>query len=490
MMAAALGSAIYLCSYDDKKKQFLLAAKSGDVKSLKRGLQDGVDVNCTHSLGWAPIHAAVINGHFDTVEWLIKEGGADINITDEFSSANRKARLLNTTPIRIYSIRDEEFCPHINHFISYSGFTPLHYAIITDDERIIRLLLENGADPTIEDAAGRMPIKYCTNGKVKKLLEEFTKQIEMKKLKKTLEERSKYSLEKRLREHLVGQDGAIATVASAIRRREMGWGDSEHPLVLLFLGSSGIGKTELAKQVAKYLHKDDPKAFIRLDMSEYQEKHEVAKLIGAPPGYIGYDQGGQLTTRLSQFPSAVVLFDEVDKAHPDVLTVLLQLFDEGHLTDGQGRKILCKDAIFVMTSNLASDEIAQHGMKLRKEATANMAIDNEPNIEISREFKENIVEPILKQHFHRDEFLGRINEMVYFLPFSRSELHQLVEQELTTWRTRVSGSGIDANGCGLKAKERHSIDLSWDKEVVDILADGYNVKYGARSIHHEVCHMM
>jgi ATP-dependent Clp protease ATP-binding subunit ClpB len=198
----------------------------------------------------------------------------------------------------------------------------------------------------------------------------------------------------------------------------------------------------------------------------------VAKLIGAPPGYIGYDQGGQLTTRLSQFPSAVVLFDEVDKAHPDVLTVLLQLFDEGHLTDGQGRKILCKDAIFVMTSNLASDEIAQHGMKLRKEATANMAIDNEPNIEISREFKENIVEPILKQHFHRDEFLGRINEMVYFLPFSRSELHQLVEQELKTWRTR--------------AKERHSIDLSWDKEVVDILADGYNVKYGARSIHHEV----
>lgn len=170
----------------------------------------------------------------------------------------------------------------------------------------------------------------------------------------------------------------------AIRRKENGWGDDEHPLVFLFLGSSGIGKTELAKQMAAYIHKEKSQAFIRLDMSEYQEKHEVisfmslinksddefsqvAKLIGAPPGYIGHDEGGQLTSRLKQCPNAVVLFDEVDKAHPDVLTVLLQLFDEGRLTDGHGKTIECKDAIFIMTSNLASDEIAQHGLKLRQE---------------------------------------------------------------------------------------------------------------------------
>lgn len=114
----------------------------------------------------------------------------------------------------------------------------------------------------------------------------------------------------------------------AIRRKENGWADDEHPLVFLFLGSSGIGKTELAKQLARYIHKDKRDSFIRLDMSEYQEKHEVAKLIGAPPGYVGHDDGGQLTKRLKKCPNAVVLFDEVDKAHPDVLTVLLQLFDE------------------------------------------------------------------------------------------------------------------------------------------------------------------
>jgi ATP-dependent Clp protease ATP-binding subunit ClpB len=156
------------------------------------------------------------------------------------------------------------------------------------------------------------------------------------------------------------------------RRKENGWVDDDHPLVFLFLGSSGIGKTELAKQIAKYLHKDDggggKDSFIRMDMSEYQEKHEVAKLIGSPPGYVGHDDGGQLTKRLTKCPNAVVLFDEVDKAHPDVLTVMLQLFDEGRLTDGKGKTIECKKAIFVMTSNLAATEIAEHGLQLRREA--------------------------------------------------------------------------------------------------------------------------
>lgn len=129
----------------------------------------------------------------------------------------------------------------------------------------------------------------------------------------------------------MGQDGAIATVAAAIRRKENGWVDSEHPLVFLFLGSSGIGKTELAKQVARYLHGDhssSKKGFIRVDMSEYQEKHEVSKFIGSPPGYVGHEEGGQLTKALRDCPNAVVLFDEIEKAHSDVLTIMLQLFDE------------------------------------------------------------------------------------------------------------------------------------------------------------------
>ncbi|KAB0371061.1 hypothetical protein FD755_017470 [Muntiacus reevesi] len=192
------------------------------------------------------------------------------------------------------------------------------------------------------------------------------------------------------------------------------------------------GKTELAKQTAKYMHKDAKKGFIRLDMSEFQERHEVAKFIGSPPGYIGHEEGGQLTKKLKQCPNAVVLFDEVDKAHPDVLTIMLQLFDEVRVRDVQ-----------------ISDKIT-----------------------ISKNFKENVIRPILKAHFRRDEFLGRINEIVYFLPFCHSELIQLVNKELNFWAKR--------------AKQRHNITLLWDREVADVLVEGYNVHYGARSIKHEV----
>ena len=171
---------------------------------------------------------------------------------------------------------------------------------------------------------------------------------------------------------------------------------------------------------------------------------------------------------------------QVDKAHPDVLTVLLQLFDEGRLTDGKGHTIECKKAIFVMTSNLASTEIAEHALGLRKEAEmiakerkeGHNLEDIEEKITISRHFKEKVVQRILKRHFGRDEFLGRINEIVYFLPFSKSELSKLVERELNFWSD--------------KAKEKHNVDVLWDKQVLNFLADGYNVYYGARSIKHEV----
>jgi ATP-dependent Clp protease ATP-binding subunit ClpB len=215
-------------------------------------------------------------------------------------------------------------------------------------------------------------------------------------------------------------------------------------------------------------------------MSEYQEKHSVARFIGSPPGYVGHDEGGQLTSRLAKYPNAVVLFDEVEKAHPDVLTVLLQLFDEGRITDGKGKTIHCKDAIFVMTSNLASDEIAHYGLELRREAekitkeryegTKNNELCEK--ITVSSHFKENVVRKILKSHFKRDEFLGRINEIVYFLPFSKSELYQLVTKELQFWAA--------------KAMEKHSVTLKWDQAAVDLLTEGYNVHYGARSIKHEV----
>ncbi|XP_043288372.1 caseinolytic peptidase B protein homolog isoform X2 [Venturia canescens] len=367
-------------------------------------------------------------------------------------------------------------------FILWMGFTALHYAVLADSKDCIKALLDAGANPTIENETGHRAVDYAREGEIKDLLDRHARTYDEVMREKEAEERRRFPLEQRLKQHIVGQEGPISVVASAIRRKENGWIDEEHPLVFLFLGSSGIGKTELAKQLATYIHKNKANAFIRLDMSEYQEKHEVAKLIGAPPGYVGHDDGGQLTKLLRKSPNAVVLFDEVDKAHPDVLTVLLQLFDEGRLTDGKGKTIECKNAIFIMTSNLASEEIAQHAMELRTEAEHLLTQrlgknignpEGEPErIEISRNFKDQVVRPILKHHFRRDEFLGRINEIVYFLPFSRNELIKLVARELETWAAR--------------ARDRHTIELKWDREVLSALADGYDAHYGARSIKYEV----
>jgi ATP-dependent Clp protease ATP-binding subunit ClpB len=298
------------------------------------------------------------------------------------------------------------------------------------------------------------------------------------------EKKQKNLLEERLKEHMVGQESAISLVAATIRRKQNGWLDEGHPLVFLFLGSSGIGKTELAKQVANYLHNDNQKAFIRLDMSEYQEQHSISRFIGCPPGYVGYNEGGQLTEALKLCNDAVVLFDEIEKAHPKMLTVLLQLFDEGRLTDGRGKTIVCKDAIFIMTSNLASEAIAEHTMKLRAEQQKSkeqqLAVPKHHKghndaISISRKFKDTIVRPILKSHFQRDEFLGRINQMVYFLPFSKNELQQLVKKELEFWAA--------------KAKQKFKIEMTWDEKVIDVIsAENWNVQYGARSIKQEIEH--
>jgi len=179
-------------------------------------------------------------------------------------------------------------------------------------------------------------------------------------------------------------------------------------------------------------------------------------------------------------PNAVVLLDEVEKAHPDVLTIMLQLFDEGRLTDGKGQTVECKDAIFIMTSNLGQEEVAQEGQNLRKEASLKGGLGEkdkfsengeEDESSISRRFIEKRMQPILRSHFRRDEFLGRINDIILFLPFNKTELNQIVDFELNKWAE--------------KAKARHNIILTWGDEVVTLLSEGYNTRYGARSIQHE-----
>lgn len=421
----------------------------GSAEELTKFLKDNPKtVNKIHLFGWAPIHVAASNNKYEHLAVLLKSG-ADPDLSDGFSNCINVARKRNINPSDVLSIRENHFMHNLNVNATFQGFTAFHYAALLNNIESLKVLMDHGADPRLKSVTGHKPIDLVTDLTIYELLADYEKNFELIKNKKEAEIRKKFPLELRLKQKIIGQENAINVVSSAIRRKENGWTDDEHPLVFLFLGSSGIGKTELAKQIAIYLHKNNKDGFIRLDMSEYQEKHEVAKMIGSPPGYIGYDDGGYLTKQLAKNPNAVVLFDEVEKAHTDILTILLQLFDEGRITDGKGKTIVCKNAIFVMTSNLASNEIADHALELRNEQRQNKLIEDswltnkkvEKHEEvvtfISKKFKDQIVKPILKKHFRRDEFLGRINEVVYFLPFSEMELKTIVQRELQYWQELV-----------------------------------------------------
>ncbi|KAL3057220.1 hypothetical protein OYC64_007656 [Pagothenia borchgrevinki] len=479
LSAAALAFCLKKDS-DNKGDALLEAARTNNSEDVARLVKEGVDTNQRHRLGWTALMVAAMNRQHSVVKVLLA-AGADPNAGDDFNNVYDTSREKGIHSLEVLVSREDEFSSRLSSRAGFRGCTALHYATLTDDPRTVRMLLESGANPLQTNSLGHTARAYAKDGEVSTVLTEFEEKFQEVQARREAAERRRFPLERRLKEYIIGQEGAINTVASAIRRKENGWYDEEHPLVFLFLGSSGIGKTELAKQVARYMHKDLKKGFIRMDMSEFQEKHEVAKFIGSPPGYVGHEEGGQLTKLLKACPNAVVLFDEVDKAHPDVLTIMLQLFDEGRLTDGKGKTIECKDAIFIMTSNIASDEIAQHALQLRQEAEEASRrkladkledVQKGDDVKISRQFKESVIRPILKAHYRRDEFLGRINEIVYFLPFCHSELLQLVTKELNFWAK--------------KAKQRHDITLQWERPVLDLLAGGYNMHYGARSIKHEV----
>lgn len=266
-------------------------------------------------------------------------------------------------------------------------------------------------------------------------------------------------LEKDLEKRVIGQEMAVQAVSEAIRRSRSGLSDPARPVgVFLFLGPTGVGKTELAKALAEQLFNQE-EALVRLDMSEYMEKHSVAKLIGSPPGYVGYEEGGQLTETLRRRPYAVVLFDEVEKAHHDVFNILLQIFDDGRITDSKGRVVNCKNALFIMTSNLGSD----------------LLLSKLEHTQLTKEAILEIVNPVLKTHF-RPEFLNRLDEILPFLPLRKEDMQKIVE--------------IQLNGLVKRLKEREVL-LKWTKEVVAHLAEkGYDPIFGARPlkrlIQHEV----
>ena len=257
-------------------------------------------------------------------------------------------------------------------------------------------------------------------------------------------------LEDVLHQRVIGQDEAVRKVSEAILRSRAGIQDPNRPLgSFLFLGPTGVGKTELAKALAQALF-DDEKNMVRIDMSEYMEKFSVSRLIGAPPGYVGYDEGGQLTEAVRRHPYCVILFDEVEKAHPDVFNVLLQVLDDGRITDSQGRTVDFKNAILIMTSNLGSEYI----------------LEGIENGEIRQETR-STVDHLLKTHF-RPEFLNRIDEIVYYKPLTRDEIRGIVGLMISSLNRRLESRQlkVELTGAAMDA----------------VIERGFDPNFGARPL--------
>ncbi|MEQ8359103.1 MAG: ATP-dependent chaperone ClpB [Cytophagales bacterium] len=263
-------------------------------------------------------------------------------------------------------------------------------------------------------------------------------------------------LEEELGKRVAGQKEAIAAVSDAVRRSRAGLHDPNKPIgSFIFLGTTGVGKTELAKALAEYLFNDD-KAMVRIDMSEYQERHAVSRLIGAPPGYVGYDEGGQLTEAVRRKPYSVILLDEIEKAHPDVFNILLQVLDDGRLTDNKGRIANFKNCIIIMTSNIGSHIIQEEFEKMDASNEADTILDT----------RERVFQ-LLKKSL-RPEFLNRIDETIMFTPLSRSEIRKIVEIQFTSIK---------------KLMEKNGIEIEASDKALDKLAElGFDPQFGARPL--------
>jgi ATP-dependent Clp protease ATP-binding subunit ClpA len=269
-------------------------------------------------------------------------------------------------------------------------------------------------------------------------------------------------IEEALHGRVIGQDQAVEAVAEALRRARAGLKDPKRPIgSFIFLGPTGVGKTELARALAQYMF-DDEESMIRLDMSEYQERHTVSRILGAPPGYVGYDEGGSLTEAVRRRPYRVVLFDEIEKAHPDLFNVLLQILDDGRLTDGQGRTVDFRNTIIIMTSNLGTSSETKGTFGF----VANRAQDDG-----QRSRRQEQIEKALRDHF-RPEFLNRIDEIIIFEPLTEKELSQIVGLMLEEVRKRLADRNVDF--------------VVTDDAKEALVKEGYDPVYGARPLRRTV----
>jgi ATP-dependent Clp protease ATP-binding subunit ClpB len=268
-------------------------------------------------------------------------------------------------------------------------------------------------------------------------------------------------LEEELHKRVVGQEEAITAVSDAIRRSRAGLQDPRRPIgSFIFLGTTGVGKTELAKALAEYLF-DDENMLTRIDMSEYQDKFTVTRLIGSPPGYVGYDEGGQLTEAVRRKPYSVVLFDEIEKAHPDVFNVLLQVLDDGRLTDNKGRTANFKNTIIIMTSNLGSSIIRENFERL-----TSLTTHNDERQQIIEDTKNEVLD-LLKKTI-RPEFLNRIDEVIMFSPLNEMEIKSIVQLQLNSVKKLLAGNNIE---------------LQFTDTAIELISEeGYDPQFGARPV--------
>jgi ATP-dependent Clp protease ATP-binding subunit ClpC len=266
-------------------------------------------------------------------------------------------------------------------------------------------------------------------------------------------------MEDTLKDLVIGQDHAVKKIARAIHRARAGLKSKKKPIgTFIFLGPTGVGKTELAKQLAKFMF-DSEDSLIRVDMSEFGEKFTSSKLAGAPPGYVGYEQGGQLTEKVKRKPYSVVLLDEIEKAHPDIFNTLLQVLDEGHMTDGLGRKIDFKNTIIIMTSNVGARKLQEFG--------PGIGFTTASSLENQKQLAQNVLKNALSSQF-APEFLNRIDDIIIFESLKKEDIHKIIEVELIDLYKAVAENG-------------YTVELT--QLAKDFIVDkGYDEKYGARPL--------
>mgnify|MGYP001608547243 CR=1 FL=1 len=334
--------------------------------------------------------------------------------------------------------------------IRYSKMPAEEKRLKDTEHQLSKLQKERGLlKEVIDEEDVAVVVSRWTRIPVSKMLES-----EMEKLARMEDELSK---------RVVGQHEAISAVSNALRRSRAGIGEESRPIgSFIFLGPTGVGKTELARALASFLFNDES-ALIRLDMSEYMEKHGIAKMIGSPPGYVGYEEGGQLTEMIRRKPYSVVLFDEIEKAHPDTFNLLLQILDDGRLTDAKGHVVNFKNTIIIMTSNIGSDMILSSGT-----TKEHMGFETDRSETSEDDDIKKRITGLLKDHF-RPEFLNRVDDIIVFHSLSKEQIGEIVERQLQIVFHRL--------------QKQRSINISVEPAVKDLLAErGFDPSYGARPL--------